>query len=482
MTVGFSPVSGRDRIQALDVVRGFALLGILLMNVEFFNRPLAALGDGLPTGLSGADWWSAVLIHLFVRDKFFSLFSILFGMGFALMLARAQAAGRPFLGVYLRRTLALALFGIAHGCLLWAGDILLSYACAALLLLVVLFKRGWMTWLAFAVVIAVGFTVSLGDDAAFTAMILVIDGVVLSLLRRGSSGRPALAGASLRRAGFVLYLLPALLMVVAGSLVWQSEARMSSPRAEVSAEMARAHAERERVLATYRAEQEQRIEQETQHMTRGSYWAATAFRAPAFVGDFLKSLFFLSVAMGLFMIGAWLLQSGAVDKPAGHLPLFRRFIWLALPLGLACALASFAIATDASTGQGRLLLASGLLFASGLPMALGYLGLLMLALQRVRWQRLLGWMAPAGRMALTNYIGQSLLGTLFFYGYGLGYWGMPRAQQVVFVLVLFTLQVLVSRWWLTRFRFGPLEWLWRWMTYGTRPAMRVEVQAAIAGP
>ena len=105
-------------------------------------------------------------------------------------------------------------------------------------------------------------------------------------------------------------------------------------------------------------------------------------------------------------------------------------------------------------------------------MASGYIAVVVLALRRPGGRRGLGWLAPAGRMALTNYIGQSVLGTLFFYGYGLGYWGMPRAQQVLYVLAVFALQVALSRWWLARFRFGPLEWLWRWATYGRRPAMR----------
>ena len=76
-------------------------------------------------------------------------------------------------------------------------------------------------------------------------------------------------------------------------------------------------------------------------------------------------------------------------------------------------------------------------------------------------------------MALTNYIAQSVIGTWVFYGYGLGQWGMPRAQQLLYVLLVFALQALLSHWWLARFRYGPMEWLWRWATYGRRPAMRI---------
>ena len=98
-------------------------------------------------------------------------------------------------------------------------------------------------------------------------------------------------------------------------------------------------------------------------------------------------------------------------------------------------------------------------------MSLGYIALVMLALQRGAWRKLLGWLAPMGQMALTNYIAQSVLGTLFFYGYGLGHWGLPRAQQVAYVLVVFALQLVFSKLWLLKFRYGPLEWLWRAATY-----------------
>ena len=82
-----------------------------------------------------------------------------------------------------------------------------------------------------------------------------------------------------------------------------------------------------------------------------------------------------------------------------------------------------------------------------------------------RWIK--DWLAPAGRMALSNYLMQSLIGTLLFYGYGLALWGqVGRAWQAVGVLAVFALQMLGSRWWLARFRFGPVEWVWRCITYG----------------
>lgn len=475
MDNGLRPVEIRERIQTLDVVRGFALLGIALMNVEFFNRPLEALGDGLPVGVDGVDGMAALLVHALVRGKFYVLFSLLFGMGFAVMLSRAQAAGRAFAGVYLRRTLALGVFGLAHGILIWAGDILLSYACAAVLLLVVLFARGWATWLAFATLIGLGFVFGNPGDAGFTALILLLDATVLALLRRGETATQALRGRRLLRAGVLLYALPAVLMVLFGALMWIAEARTPPPSAVTphTAQADAAGAERDALVAALLAQHAQAKAQEARVMAHGSFVDAVAYRAPTFLRDFMKGLFFVGIAMGLFMVGAWLLQEGALTEPERHQRLYGRLVSVALPLGLALCLASATVATRADQGQGRWLFATGLMFTGGLPLALGYLGLLVLALRRACCRRLLNWLAPAGRMALTNYIGQSLVFAWVFYGHGLGLWGMPRALQLLVVLVVFALQVMASRWWLSRFRFGPLEWIWRWATYGVRPALRV---------
>ena len=131
----FTPVAESQRIEALDVVRGFALLGIFLMNIEWFNRPVESLSEGMPRGLTGLDWLASWFIAYFVQGKFWTIFSLLFGMGFAVMLTRAEQAGREFRKVYLRRVLALAMFGAAHFILLWEGDILFSYAVGALMLM-----------------------------------------------------------------------------------------------------------------------------------------------------------------------------------------------------------------------------------------------------------------------------------------------------------------------------------------------------------
>ena len=122
----------------------------------------------------------------------------------------------------------------------------------------------------------------------------------------------------------------------------------------------------------------------------------------------------------------------------------------------------------------RLTFAQALQLAGGALMALGYLAWIVRALQQEALARALRWLAPAGRMALTNYLLQSLVMTWIFCGYGLGYFErMPRAWQPLLVVAFFMLQVAASHWWLSRFRFGPVEWLWRWFTYGARPPLRI---------
>ncbi|MDG6347159.1 DUF418 domain-containing protein [Luteimonas sp. 8-5] len=409
-----APVAAGERIVALDVVRGVALLGILLMNVEFFSRPIADLESGMAAGLHGADLWIAWFVHVFVRGKFWTMFSLLFGMGFALMLLRADAKGAPFGWPYLRRTLVLALLGAAHYLLLWAGDILFAYAMGALLLLVAL----------------------------------------VAGLRRMPPARMA-------KVGLAIYLLPFVLMMVGGAnmLVAQPE----PPSAEQAQELA------QRVQ-----EHEVRVAGEARVMAGGSHADAVALRVdglPKFIGI---GVGFGVIVAGVFLVGAWFVRSGAMLDPAAHLPMFRRMAGWGLPVGLGLSVVAALVATRAVPGQNdaEFLFASGLAAVAALPASVGYIGAVVVGLHG-RARRWLAWFAPAGRMALSNYLAQSLLGTLFFYGYGLGQWGMSRSGQLVFVLALFGAQMLFSRWWLSRFRFGPLEWLWRAATYGRWPPLHL---------
>lgn len=547
------PVQGHERIQTLDVIRGFALLGIFLMNIEWFNRPIAELGSGVPAGLGGLDYGVAWFIHTFVASKFWPMFSLLFGMGFAVMLQRARAKGSAFVATYARRTAALAAFGLLHGVLVWPGDILFAYAVTAAALLLTLFGS-WKHWLVllvpFAVLTAIPATSSAGGVVAvlaFSALVamylrdertirgwpriallilvlaalMVVGGSVAVAMAGADKGAPFIAGGLLLlvvawlarrsrepaekrplRAGVAIFLLPTFMMLAgamffmfgpssqgaragaepAGGTTVVAEAGKAAPDA---ASKAKADADDKRLkeAAKRRAERKAEIAEETRIMSTGSYAEAVRSRAKAYLGDLGNSAGLAIIALGLFLMGGWFIQSGMIVQPQRHLPAFRKLAVVGVVVGGALSIAASLIALrpqeglPASTPDAQWMLANALHMMGGLPLMLGYVACLVLALQTPAGQRLLGWLAPAGRMALTNYLMQSVIASAFFYGYGLGHWGMPRAQQALFVLVVFALQVLLSHWWLARFRYGPMEWLWRWMTYGTRPALRLPAPA-----
>lgn len=416
-TTLLAPVAAAERIAAMDVLRGFALLGILLMNIEAFVGPLFQAITGLDPTLRGADRWADALVYILVQGKFYTLFSLLFGMGFAVMLARAQSADRPFFALYLRRTLALLAIGLVHALLVWSGDILVPYALLAL--------------------------------------------VLLLLFRRTPQSR-------LPKWGVALYLVPSLFMLVSclALLTPEGAAALQEGMAEQGAEMASA------------------LEAQRVAYGSGDYAAATARRIAdtgMMLGGYLP--FWGWQILGMFLLGAWFVRSGAIAEPERFAPLYRRLRTVALPVGLGMMLLSFWLmpTIDFARLDLRIAIANALNAVGSLLMCLGYVGLVVGGLQSSAWHRRLALLAPAGRMALSNYLLQSLLCTLLFYHYGLGLFEqLSRAWQVPFVLVLFALQVAASHWWLARFRFGPMEWLWRWATYGRRPPMRLAPPARAA--
>src|SRR5688500_639636 len=376
---GLSPLAPHQRIVALDVIRGFALLGIFLMNIEWFNRPITELGAGIPVGVGGLDHAVDWFVHTFVRSKFWTMFSLLFGMGFAVMLARAQSAGRGFLGPYLWRTAALALFGLAHVVLLWNGDILLSYASTAAVLLLALFGRAWQGLLLIAVlaaaavllkapvggfipVVALALLVALylrndrtvriaGVDCSLPSVVLAglalamaVAGVV-GIVLQGSKFAALLVGAMVAllaawlvhrfrephgqrtlRAGLFLYFAPVLAMLLGAA------ASMMAPAGQGPQQQT---PEQKQQSEERRAEHRATVAEERRIMTSGSYAEAVRFRAKEYLGDYAGNSGFLAIVLALFLVGAWFVQSGVMTEPARHLPLFRRLALVALPIGTA---------------------------------------------------------------------------------------------------------------------------------------------------
>ena len=539
----FAPVAGEQRIEALDVVRGFALLGIFLMNIEWFNRPFAAFGEGMPRGLTGVDWLASWFVAYFVQGKFWTIFSLLFGMGFAVMLVRAERAGRPFIRIYLRRILALAVFGAAHFIYLWQGDILFSYAAGALALLIVLYGRAWPLVFGCALLIGLGFIP--GADPLFHVAGGLASAGLLALYLRGAkrlrwrrTSMPVacflllLGGVGMSIAAAVLWLLPAgpieprlplsvfgPLLLVFGWLSWKYHepvekraVRMAvglyllgaiaatamgvvqqftpDPEAVLASHAARRGAASEvdkgarksaERAAEMKAEREKRMKEqaarkvdEVKTFTTGSYLDTVEWRARLFPEKAADDGGFAMVLVSMFLLGVWFVRSGVMADTAAHRAFFRRLALFGLPVGIGLGVVSGLITMSHTPGDryDGWTIARGLLMLGNLPACLGYVGLVVTMLHSRGVASRIRVLGPAGRMALTNYLMQSLICMLVFYGFGLGRWGLPRAEQVLFVLAVYALQVALSHWWLARFRYGPMEWLWRGFTYGQAPPLR----------
>lgn len=406
-----TPIAASERIEAMDVLRGFALLGILLMNIEAFVGPMVASLSGLDPTLTGADRIVDAAISILVQGKFYLLFSLLFGMGFGVMMQRAAMHGHAFAALYLRRTLALLAIGLIHLLLIWSGDILTVYALIAIPLLVV-FRQvptGQLPYWALGL-----YALTLLMVAGFSAM------------------------------GVLAQFDPAAAAMVQDELQKQA------------AQMARLMADERAAYGS------------------GSYAQAVAQRMADAAVMVPYILLLGGQILAMFVLGAWFVRSGAIAQPQVWPRLYAALRWVALPVGLCLMLLSFWMVPTMAFDRLDLTstIATVLMLIAAPLMSLGYLAWILRALNAgARWLR---WLAPAGRMALTNYLGQSLVCTLVFYGYGLGYFEqLPRAWQVPFVFALFALQVVFSRWWLARYRYGPAEWVWRAVTYLRVPAMRV---------
>lgn len=446
-----TPVAPGERIDALDVIRGFALLGIFLMNVEWFTRPIADLGRGIDPGLSGVDLTVSWLVYVLVQGKFWTLFSLLFGMGFAVMLGRAEQGGRAFVAPYLRRIVGLFLFGSLHFVVIWTGDILHNYAIVAFALLLIV-TRNWRIWLAALLsVLVVGALLKSG--ATFVnAAFLLLTGVLMWALARGPVARYL-------KWGVALYSLPVLAALVGAGAMYAFPGHMPAEKPEQVQK-------REEQLRKH----EQQRADEVRIMSQGSFGEALQHRAEKYAHDLPNAAGLGFLALPMFLIGFWFVRSGVVRDIRAHQSMFRWLATWTIPLGLAMTLGSVWLHAPVFTpGDNRnpaALASMGLFMWAALPLCIGYFSVVAVLAYTRLGSRLLSPLRPAGQMALSNYIGASLIGTLCFYGYGLGWWGqVSRLGQMGFVVAVFALQLVFSHLWMKKFRFGPLEWLWRSITY-----------------
>jgi uncharacterized protein len=432
------PVTRVERINSLDALRGFALLGILPANILVFGMYISAANDptvaGGATGLNLASW---ALFRILVEGKMRALFSMVFGASVILLTSRAEeASAATAADIYYRRNLWLLLFGVAHAFLLFWGDILYPYALCALILfpfrklsakkllvigaLFIAFKAGWVTVQAF---------------------------------RQVERRNLAAAADAAERAG---------------------------QKATEEQAAAKKQLEEQRKL---RKPSPEDLEKEAQQW-RGNPWQVIGARAKFLAiwhglpyydpsnADIWSMMF---IGMGLFKLGVF---SAARS--------YRFYVWMAV-IGFAIGLPLNAYDAWIFMKSNFDRVIFGFTYVvydiERLPVALADMALLMMLCKAGALRWLTSRLAAIGQMALSNYVLQSVICTFVFTGYGFGLYGQLERYQLYYVVAgCWAVSLAVSPIWLRHFWFGPLEWCWRSLTYWKRQPMRIRRETAAPTP
>ena len=399
------PTSQHERIEALDVLRGFALLGILTMNIVSFSMPGIAYLDPTAWGeFSGLNLGVWMTTHLFAELKFMAIFSMLFGAGLVLMSNRRSARGEETTGLHLRRIFWLLVFGLLHAHLLWSGDVLVWYAlCGAVLFPFrnakprTLISLALISW-------SIGSLILIAGALSFPSWPLEEAAQLIADLKPHSE--ILLAEVNHYRGG------------------WLEQMHVRLPSA---------------------------IESETTTFANWAAWRVS----------------------GLMLLGMALFKLGILTGQAESRT-YRRMISAGLVIGIPLiGLGIQRNFVSAWAAPDFLFINSLFNYWGSIPVALGWVGVVMLTLKSGLALGITSRLSAIGRLAFSNYILQTVMCTTIFYGHGLGLFGsIDRSSQLLVVFAVWGFQLWLSPLWLRAFRFGPLEWLWRSLVYMKVQPMR----------
>ena len=423
------PVSQEERISSLDALRGFALLGILPANIIVFGLYYTAGSDptvaGGATGLNLVSW---ALMQILVQGKMRCLFSMVFGASAILLTSRAEErAGIGAADIYYRRNLWLLVFGLAHAFLLFWGDILYPYALCALILFP--FRK-------------------------LSAKKLLLIGALVIAFQTGAFAVDAfkqVERANLARAGDVAIEL--------GEKPTDEEA---GAKKQLEAQRRRRKPSLEELETDARRWRGNPLE-----VIRARADAVMAWHAvPYYDATNLDIWSMIFIGMGLYKLGmfsaqrshrtyAWIAATGYMIG----LPLNSYVAWLAYRSNFERTTILF---THMTYDVGRL------------SVALAHMAVLMMVCKCGALTWLIERLAAIGQTALSNYVLQSVICSFVFTGYGLAFYGRLERYQLYYVVALcWVVSLIASAMWLRRYRFGPLEWCWRSLTYWERQPMRL---------
>lgn len=388
-----TPITVQERLVVIDVIRGFALLGILLVNMQDFSSPWLYIE---PSQLwnSSLDRYTDIFIDIFAQASFYTLFSFLFGFGMVIFKERSEAKGYSFLSLFSRRLFILLIFGVIHAFLIWHGDILISYA---------------------------------------------LIGFILLLFHKTDAN-------TMFKWAIALILIPSLLM--GGLLLWQEFQYPS-------------------LFSGYNVEM---VNQSLQVYSSGTYFEITKQRINDwyYVNNPLNYIFLVLILLPMFLLGAFFAKKRWFHEPNVYNRELR-IVWLV----------SFSIAVIFKLlpylGNGM----EGLFYMQdsigGPASAIFYATSIVLLFQKNWWRTKLISFSYVGRLSLSNYLLQSLIGTFIFYGYGLGFYGQLRPfYGVLLTIAIYILQIQLSKIWLRNYKIGPAEWLWRSLTYKSKQKIKID--------
>jgi len=394
----FSSVPQTDRIISIDLLRGLAVLGILIMNIQHFSMPTAAYINPSAYGdLTGLNKWVWIMSHILASGKFMSIFSMLFGAGILLFTQRAELKGLNSAALHYRRMGWLLLFGLMHAYLLWSGDILVSYSLCGML--VFLFRNK----------------------------------------------RPT----TIIRIAFAFFLVPMLLdCLFAWSIPYWPEETLQFTMGS----WAPGVEELQHHLDVYRSGWMEQMELRVP----GAIFMQTSY---FMMRPFWRVIALMLLGMGLFK---WeVLSCGRSSR------FYLKMALIGLVTGYVLSGAGVYLNfKDQWTMEFSMFIGAQFNYVGSLGVALGYTALVMLFSKSAGYAGLKRRFSAVGRMAFSNYILMTIICTFLFYGHGFGLYGsVERKFQVLIVLAIWILILYISPLWLRRYRFGPLERLWRALTY-----------------
>ena len=395
MPKGSQPIDLKNRIHSLDLLRGFAVLGILIMNITSFSQiSMAYMNPTIGAGLEGYNQYFHGFNFIFADTRFMSIFSMLFGAGVVLFTQRIEAKGKRVAALHYKRMFWLLLFGLIHAYFIWVGDILVTYA---------------------------------------------ICGSLVFFFRKKSIR--------------TLFIMAVILFLIPISLKFMTYYGMPADALEST-------------FAFFHPSAEQ-IASQTQAM-RGSYLEQMPLRVEDAIQIqtlvFMIEIFWRTSAM--MLLGMILYRKGilSADKSTAY---YKKLMWVGFVPGLILSGIGLSQVYASEWNAAYVMnIGANYKFVSGLFMALGYIGLVIWCYKKGIFKKFQNRLRATGRMAFTNYIGMSVICTLLFNSHGLGLFGtLDRLQQFLIVISVWVLILIISPLVLKNYRLGPLEWLWRKLTY-----------------